>query len=129
MRPTLGVRNPVISANNVVLPAPFGPITAVMLPRSTVSDASRTASSPLNRLDMPSTAKIGSTMRGLPRLFGRPLQQPAQPRNNIGDAAWCKSDHQNQHDAVDHEIEARNVSGDVLGRLTEQFDHQRAEQR
>src|SRR5664279_1877808 len=104
MRPPVGVRKPVISANNVVLPAPLGPITAVMLPLSTVSDASCTASSPPNRLDMPSTAKIGSTMRGLPRLFGRPLQQSAQPRNNIGHAAWCKSDHQNQHDAINHEL-------------------------
>src|SRR5450755_4978878 len=105
MRPPVGVRKPVISANNVVLPAPLGPITAVMLPLATVSDASRTASSPPNRLDMPSTAKIGSAnilsvMRGLPRLLGRPLQQPAQPRDNIGHAARRESDHQNQHDAI-----------------------------
>src|SRR5476649_436935 len=38
MRPPVGVRKPVISANNVVLPAPLGPITAVMLPLSTVRE-------------------------------------------------------------------------------------------
>src|SRR5450755_3649462 len=123
MRPPVGVRKPVISANNVVLPAPLGPITAVMLPLSTVSDASRTASSPPNRLEMPSTAKIGLSMRSLPRFLGRPLQQPAQPRDNVGHATRGKGDHQNQHDAIDHEIEAGNVASHVLGRLAEHLDH------
>ena len=39
MRPSLGAMKPVMMANSVVLPAPFGPISAVMRPASAVNDA------------------------------------------------------------------------------------------
>ena len=43
MRPELGDEEPLIILKNVVLPAPFGPITARNSPGSTVIDTSLTA--------------------------------------------------------------------------------------
>ena len=43
MRPDVGVRKPLIRLKNVVLPAPFGPMTARSSPGSTVIDTSSTA--------------------------------------------------------------------------------------
>ena len=61
-RPVLGVVNPAMIVNSVVLPAPLGPISPVMLPAGTPIDASATASNPPNRLLTLSTVK--SVMRG-----------------------------------------------------------------
>ena len=36
--------SPISAASNVVLPAPFGPMTDTIVPRSTLSEMSRTAS-------------------------------------------------------------------------------------
>src|SRR5699024_2255966 len=43
MRPALGVRMPAMDCNNVVLPEPFGPMTAVILPCGIVNDEAATA--------------------------------------------------------------------------------------
>ena len=43
MRPDVWVRKPLIRLKNVVLPAPFGPITARSSPGSTVIDTLSTA--------------------------------------------------------------------------------------
>src|SRR5712691_5817053 len=50
MRPSLGVRRPEIMLNVVVLPAPLGPIIAVMAPRSRVNETCETATSPPKRM-------------------------------------------------------------------------------
>jgi hypothetical protein len=55
MRPAVGGRKPETTANSVVLPAPFGPISAVMRPVSAVNDALSTASNPPKRFDTFST--------------------------------------------------------------------------
>jgi len=44
--------------NRVVLPAPFGPITDVIVPRSTVREAPLTAFRPPNAIDTFSTSRI-----------------------------------------------------------------------
>src|SRR5450432_1765281 len=111
MRPAVGVWKPVISANNVVLPAPFGPITAVMRPLSMVSEASRTASKPPNLLETPSTANNCSIMqRRLPRWFCQRRQRCTQACDDPGDTARRKCHHHDQDDAVDHEIESWNIA-------------------
>src|SRR5271170_5245321 len=100
MRPLLGARNPLIIANKVVLPAPFGPIRAVMRPAWTLSETLSTASNPPKRLLTPSTRSSGSAMglfrpqefqgsETLPRLE----QQP-------GNAARGESHDENEDAAV-----------------------------
>ena len=53
----------------------------------------------------------------------------AQVGEDAGDAARRERDDQDQHAAVDDEIEAGRVAGHELGQLSERLDHQRAEQR
>src|SRR5580704_7777471 len=129
MRPLLGLRNPLIMANKVVLPAPFGPIRAVMRSGSTSSETLSTASNPPKRLLTPSTRSSGSAMGLLrPQGFqgGETLPRLAtQP----GNATRSKSDDQNEDAAIDDEIEPRRVAGDELGRFAQRLDHKRAEQR
>ncbi len=48
MVPLLGGRNAVSRLKQVVLPAPFGPISAWMVPARTLSDTSSTATKPPN---------------------------------------------------------------------------------
>src|SRR3984957_6950410 len=129
MRPRPGVRNPLIIANKVVLPAPFGPIRAVMHPDWTLSETLSTASNPPKRLLTPSTRSSGSAM-GLLRPQGfhggetlpRLEQQP-------GNAARGESHNENEDAAIDDEIEPWRVTSDELGRFAQRLDHQRAEQR
>src|SRR5947208_714381 len=98
--------------NNVVLPAPFGPTSATIWPSSATSEARSSASSPPKRREMFS-ARSSSC-----------IAAPQQSRN----ATRREGDNQDQHAAIDHEIEPRSVAGDELGGFTERFDHQRAEQ-
>src|SRR5450755_2849043 len=129
MRPAVGSKKPVIMANKVVLPAPFGPITAVMRPLPMLSDASCTARRPPKCFEIPSTAKIGSTMRDLPHFLSRRHKPSAQLRHDAGDAARRKCNHQDQDDAIDNEIEAGDVAGNMFGRFAQRFDHQSTEKR
>src|SRR5580704_12365943 len=112
MRPLPGVRNPLIIANKVVLPAPFGPMSAVIRPVSTSSETLSTASNPPKRLLTPSTRSSGSTMGPL-RLQGirggETLPHFAQQPSN---AARRKSHDQDENAAIDDEIEPRRVAGD-----------------
>jgi len=48
-RPSLGGKMPVMELNSVVLPAPFGPMSANTSPRFTSKDTSSTATRPPNR--------------------------------------------------------------------------------
>src|SRR5947209_8544145 len=56
--------------NTVVLPAPFGPISAVMSPRAAEKERSSTATSPPKRIERCSTRSTGAgrpaVIRGLP---------------------------------------------------------------
>src|SRR5580700_4144484 len=129
MRPLLGVRNPLIIANKVVLPAPFGPIRAVMRPDSTSSETVSTAINPPKRLLTPSTRSSGSAMRLL-RLQGfRGSDSLPRLAKQPGNAARSESHNENEDAAVDDEIEPRRVDGDKFCRFAQRLDHERAEQR
>ena len=61
MRPLVGVRKCVSKLKQVVLPAPFGPISAWMVPRRTARSTPLTAMNPLNSLVRPCVASIVSS--------------------------------------------------------------------
>src|SRR2546423_7068014 len=98
--------------NSVVLPAPFGPTSATIWPSSTVSAAWSSASSPPKRREMFSTRSIS-------------VMAPQQSR----DAARRERHDEDQHAAVDDEVEPRRVARYQFGDLAERLDHQCAEQR
>src|ERR687895_1159339 len=58
MRPASARRKPVMTLKSVVLPAPFGPINAVIDARRTSSVAPSTAWMPPKDLKTPSTSRI-----------------------------------------------------------------------
>src|ERR1043166_607796 len=130
MRPSVGAAKPEIIENSVVLPAPFGPISAVMRPVSAVNDALSTASNPPKRFDTFSTWSSVSATAVLRRcgVLGL-LEHASHARDQSEQAAWRKGHHENQHATVDHEIETRCVAGQKLGELAQRLDHQSAEQR
>ena len=128
--PSLALRKPEMMANSVVLPAPFGPISAVMRPfgrderrgihRQQAAEAARDA---LDRRaeaqPWPASAPmLERRVEPLPRL-----------REAADQAARREPDDQHQHRAVDDEVEAGRVAGDQLRALAQRLDHQRAEQR
>src|SRR6187402_170976 len=101
----------------VVLPAPFGPIRPLMLPAGTSNDASLTARSPRKDFE---TWRTSST--------------DLQPlRNRRPDAVRQEHHHRQQHQAVEHLLDARDLPaergerlGDAVG---EQREHRGAEDR
>ena len=60
-----------MTANSVVLPAPLGPISAVMRPSVADSETLLTASKPPKRRETRSTDSSGSAMAGLLRQRAR----------------------------------------------------------
>src|SRR5262245_25711392 len=96
MRPSVGARKPEIIANSVVLPAPFGPISAVIRPVSAANDARSTASRPPKRFETFSTRKIGSVSGSLMAALHRrqpgadPVVQVARVGEQADDAARRK---------------------------------------
>src|SRR3974390_119474 len=102
----------------VGFPAPFGPMSAVMRPKSATRDARSSASNPPKRLDTCSTRSSGSTIEALRRCRnGGPAGQDAvaQIGENSGDPARRDRNDQNENAAVNHEIEAGRVPGCELG--------------
>src|SRR6478609_3138839 len=73
--PLLGLSKPQRRLKRVVLPAPFGPMSAVMAPRGTSRCSTSTAVMPPNRRCTASTTRIGSTLAtpGLTSPFVRPV--------------------------------------------------------
>src|ERR1700675_1964342 len=63
MVPASGRNSPASAATSVVLPAPFGPITAWISPGSTASPTSLAAIRPPKRLVSPAVSRSGSAMR------------------------------------------------------------------
>src|SRR5712692_10852278 len=62
MVPASARNSPTSTATRVVLPAPFGPITAWISPGSTASATSLAATRPPKRLVSPAVAKSGSAI-------------------------------------------------------------------
>src|SRR5688572_30055941 len=79
MDPRVGCRNLVRRLKQVVLPAPFGPISAWMLPRFTARSTPFTAKKPPNSLVSPDAARMISSLVAmgggflLPEIFRRLL--------------------------------------------------------
>src|ERR1700726_1041971 len=61
IRPAEGFRNLVNRLKHVVLPAPFGPINAWILPRRTRRSTSRTAKNPANSFVNPWVSRMNSS--------------------------------------------------------------------
>src|ERR1700761_494414 len=103
MRPSSGLRNPEMIANSVVLPAPFGPISAVMRCAVTANEAALTARKPPKRFEIFSMLNSASAMAQA----RRPKQTPAFRHHRCrktGDAARRQTDDAHQKYAVNHEI-------------------------
>src|SRR4051812_12388564 len=123
MRPSLGGRNPEMIENRVVLPAPFGPISAVMHPGIAANDALFTASRPPKRLETFSTwSRASATIRLRERRLSEELAM--QAGEDAGDALRREGDDKDQHAAVDDQIETRRAAGQELGQFAERLDHQ-----
>src|SRR4051812_43114165 len=66
MLPADGRRNLVRRLKHVVLPAPFGPISAWMVPRRILSETSRTAKNPANSFVNPWVSRMNSSAKQIP---------------------------------------------------------------
>src|SRR5689334_3284741 len=104
MVPLFGANIPAIRLNSVVLPAPFGPITAKIAPSGTEKLTSATALSPLKFFEMPATSSIGTSLL---RLLAFVEAQEARERRP--DAVRQGHDHQQQADTIEHAFEARDI--------------------
>src|SRR6476619_4628960 len=111
MRPLSGGRNPLMMENSVVLPAPFGPMSAAIRPASTESETSSRARSPPKRLLTCSTQSNGSATGTLRRQCAPARQVSAHVGEQAGNTVARKSHDENERAAVDDEVEARCIAG------------------
>src|SRR5215207_424629 len=113
--PSSGRRWPVIRLKKVDLPAPFGPITAAMLPWATDRLTPSTAVNPSKDLRTPRTSSIWIDL--FKSAGGRRALPPAKARDQCfrgsGDAAR-KQEQQQDQDASHHERPVLRVGGDLL---------------
>src|SRR4029453_14540554 len=118
--------NPEMIEKSVVLPAPLGPISAVMRPSGAARDAPLTASRPPKRQVTRSTTSKGSAMsRPLGGGRGRHVmarQQPACMREPADQSTRCEPDDQHEHRAVDNKVKAGSIACHELCALAERFD-------
>src|SRR5262245_33601774 len=113
--------------NSVVLPAPLGPISAVIRPASTASETLSTARRPPKRLNTRSTRS--SAMGALQERAPQTRKTRTQIGQQAHDPVRGKGHDQNQHAAVDDKVEAGRIAGDELGQFAERLDDQRADER
>src|SRR5258707_7461995 len=107
-RPSSGSRCPVIRLKSVVLPAPLGPMIALIDPRGTVNDTPPTAMKPPKFLESPRTSSTG----------GPPRHAGPQREHRAGQAA---PGHQEQGDQDgSHGQRARLAGGDRLPSATDE---------
>src|ERR1700756_4619180 len=123
MRPSLGSKNPLIMENSVVLPAPLGPISAVIRPASTASETLSTARRPPKRLNTRSTRSSGSAMGALRDRRSQARKTHTQIGQQARNPMRGKAYDQDQHTAIDDEVEAGCIAGDELGQLAEGLDN------
>ena len=84
IEPPFGAMAPAIMLNSVVLPAPFGPMTAKIAPCGTAKLTRSTATRPRKRLLRPSTVSSAVICRLSPSQAGAPAAatpRPAAPRS------------------------------------------------
>src|SRR5205807_9785702 len=119
--PPVGLRNPVISLNRVLFPAPFGPIMLRISPRLTLKLTWSTAVRPPNRFV---SARVSSTT--VPsRLTPRRRDPPSQPRRSHPQAQQPigQPEHGEDHD---HGVDQRLVLAQPRQQLEAQEEHERA---
>src|SRR2546421_286381 len=85
-----------MTLNSVVLPAPFGPMMPSSSPACTSRVTLRTAVRPPNRFVTFSSWSIGPSH--------------AKPRGDSGEALGCEAHDEDEHDAVDDEIDAAEAA-------------------
>src|SRR5687767_12783375 len=119
MSPASGRTNPEIWANRVVLPAPFGPISAEIEPASTVSDTAFVATTPPKRLVTPT---ISSMARARQQAAQRDAAEAEQPVRH-------ERYHEHQQHTVEHEIETRRLAEAHLADLGNAVQRKCAEHR
>src|SRR2546427_5162239 len=95
---------PVTRLKMVVLPAPFGPMKAVINPLSTVTERSRIAWSPPKCLSSPSMWSSSPVGAGVKRFLLLAAQQTLGPQHR----------EQHQHEPIDDLLRAR---GDLRGQV------------
>src|ERR1700755_1021039 len=98
--------------NKVVLPAPFGPMSAMIWPVAIRNDAPSTTSKPPKRLETFSTSRSTSAIAALH--LGRTSAAPPQSCEQPSDAARRQSDHTDQKQAIDHKIKSGRIPRDHL---------------
>src|SRR5271154_2858994 len=100
MRPALGLRKPEITAKSVVLPAPLGPISAVIRAAGADSEAPLTASNPPKPRETFSTERSGSATRHRPRWRALRHEAAREAVTRVGkradEAARRKANDQNE---------------------------------
>src|SRR3954452_4861627 len=123
----VGRSNPVIRLKNVVLPAPFGPISAVMMPRWTSRWLTSTAVMPPNCRTMWSTSRIESGLPA-PGSASTPDMSSRRTAGSASDAVVVVSDIEPQlplvtqdalgsEDHQQHQRDADHDEGELAGLL------------
>src|SRR4051794_25890241 len=107
--PVSGAYTPAMMLKIVVLPAPLGPISPLISPSGTANDASRTARRPRNAFEIVFTSSIE-------------LEPPGEGRP---DAMRQKHDHDEEHDAVEHLLHARDLPAERREELGDAVGEQR----
>src|SRR5262245_59417671 len=100
MVPLSGRYTPAIMLNSVVLPAPFGPITANIAAFGTANVTSDTACKPLKFFETRDTSSSAS-MSGLPLAAA---VEPERSRDRRPDPVRQQHHHQQQADAVENAL-------------------------
>src|SRR6185503_8057844 len=95
MSPASGRTNPEIWANKVVLPAPFGPISAEIEPACTVSDTTFVATTPPKRFVTPTSSSMARSRQQAAQRDAAEAEQPVRHER----------DHKHQQHPVEREIE------------------------
>src|SRR5215831_2054067 len=98
---------PLMQLKSVVLPAPLGPMSPTISPDSMVSETSRLATRPPNRLVHDSTSRRGGTASASGRRRGRAVEESAHPAPPWQREEPVGAPARDQHDdgAVDDEVD------------------------
>src|SRR4051812_34902907 len=90
MKPDVGRVKPQTTLNNVVFPAPLGPITPTTSPSSTVADTSRSAMRPPNLTVTSCTSSSADTARHTLLLWLRRTLPTCLPVARLPHRYWCE---------------------------------------
>src|SRR5262249_31362568 len=98
--PESGLKNPEMSAKRVVLPAPFGPMTAEIDPPGTASEIASVAQRPPKRLVTAMTSSMARPQKYAPHGDAAETEEAVRHERH----------HQHQQRAVKHEIKTGRLA-------------------